>query len=63
MAKSLDEMSNEERSEALQDLDETIQSEQTLIASTRRKLNLHYRMREDILNYLAIGAIRKGWKH
>jgi hypothetical protein len=63
MAKSLDEMSAEELSEALEELDSNIDADQLTLITVRRRLNLHRKIREDILDILAIGAMRKGWKH
>lgn len=63
MAKSLDEMSAEELSDTLADLDSVIDADRNLLAAARKRLNLHTKIREDILNILAVGAMRKGWKH
>lgn len=61
MAKDLDQMSNQELADELADLDSVIEADQQVIADARKRLKLHARMREDILNYLALGAMRKGW--
>ena len=63
MAKPLDEMTTQELSEALEDLDSVISADQGVVAGAKKRLNLHYRLREDILNLLAAGAMKKGWKH
>jgi hypothetical protein len=63
MAKALDEMSNEELAEALEDLDQVISADQNLVADALRRLKRHARMRNGILDLLAQTAIRKGWNN
>lgn len=61
MAKALDEMTPTELSEALEDLDTVISADQSVVAGAKKRLNLHYRLRENILDLLASKAMRKGW--
>ena len=63
MAKALDQMTQEELSEALEELDSVISADQSVVAGAKKRLNLHYRLRENILDILASGAMRRGWKH
>jgi len=61
MAKSLEGMTAEELAEELESLDSVIEADQNTVADAKRRLRLHARMRENILNTLAASAMRKGW--
>jgi hypothetical protein len=61
MAKALDEMSQVELNEALEDLDEEITTDQNQLATLQRRLKNNSRKREQILDFLAQAAMRKGW--
>jgi hypothetical protein len=63
MAKSLDEMSQVELTETLEDLDEAISSDQGQLATLLRRIKNNSRKREQILDFLAGSAMRKGWNH
>ena len=61
MARSLENMSGEELADELAALDSVIEADQNTVADAKKRLRLHTRMRENILDVLAMSAMRKGW--
>lgn len=59
--RSVDDMSNEQLADELADLDQAIETDQTVIANARRRIRNNSQQRDTILDILSHQASRKGW--
>lgn len=55
------EMSDEQLADELAELDLAIEADQGLLANAQRRIKNNSRQKEQILDILSYGSLRKGW--
>jgi hypothetical protein len=60
--KPLSSFNSNDLADQLADLDQAIESDQSVVASAKRRIRNNSRLREQILNLLIMQTSQKGWR-